>query len=149
MTSHPRIALAFRRTIVTAGVVGSLVLGAVTVRAAAAWTASAAPLDAPPVSVTDLAQRLSDEQARSEALEVQLVDLTSRTTELATALDAATQRIGTDTNVAKSLRAQLTTAQKKLAALMKALKAPARTTTTTAPRPTATPAPTREPGGDD
>ena len=146
MTPHPRLALALRRTLVTFGVVGSLVLGAVTVRAAAAWTASAAPLDAPPVSVTDLAQKLNDEQARSAALELQLVDLTSRTTELSKALDTATQRIGTDASAAKSLRAQLTTAQKKLAALMKALKTPATQPRTTTPNPT--PTPTHEPVDD-
>lgn len=153
MKLPPRVGLVLRRAIVTSGVVASLVLGAVTVRAAAAWTASAAPLDAPPVSVTDLTQRLSDEQARSETLELQLVDLTTRTTELSTALDAATKRIGTDSSAAKSLRAQLATAQKKLAALMKSLKTSPRTSSTSAPRPTAaptpTPRPTREPGDDD
>ena len=50
MKLPPRLALVLRRTFVTAGVIGSLVLGAVTVRAAAAWTASAAPLEAPPIS---------------------------------------------------------------------------------------------------
>jgi flagellar hook-basal body complex protein FliE len=147
MRLPPRLALVIRRTLVTVGVAGSLVVGAVTVRAAAAWTASAAPLEAPPISASDLAGKLSDEQARSAALELQIVDLTTRTTDLATALDNATQRIGTDSTAAKTLRAQLATAQKKLAAVMKALKA---ASTSTTPRTTApTPPPAGPPGGDD
>lgn len=147
MRLPPRLALVIRRTLVTVGVAGSLVVGAVTVRAAAAWTASAAPMEAPPISASDLAGKLSDEQARSAALELQIVDLTTRTTDLATALDSATQRIGTDSTAAKTLRAQLAAAQKKLTAVMKALKAASTTPKTTTSNPTT--APTRPPGGDD
>lgn len=119
----PRLALLFRRTLVTAGVVGSLVVGAATVSAAAAWTANAAPMESPPLSASDIAARLVDASARSAALEQQIVDLTSRTSDLAQALAAANKRVGTDATTAKTLRAQLAAAQRKLAALTKALKA--------------------------
>jgi 16S rRNA G1207 methylase RsmC len=121
MKLPPRLALALRRSFVTAGVIGSLVIGAVTVRAAAAWTASAAPLESPPTSVSDISTRLVDVSARSAALEQQIVDLTARTADLAQALAAADKRVGTDSATAKTLRAQLAAAQKKLAALSKSL----------------------------
>ena len=46
------------------------------------WTASAAPLEAPPISASDIAARLSDASARSAALEQQIVDLTTQTDDL-------------------------------------------------------------------
>lgn len=141
MRLPPRLALALRRTIVTAGVASSLVLGAVTVRAAAAWTASVAPLDAPPISATDISSRLADASAQSAALEQQIVDLTARTTELSQALAAADKRVGTDSTTAKTLRAQLAAAQKKLAALSKALSGSSTKSKTSKPAPTPTPPP--------
>ena len=58
------------------------------------------------------------------ALEQQIVDLTARTADLATALAATNDRVGTDTATARTLRKQLAAAQKKLAALTRALNSP-------------------------
>jgi len=149
MKPPPFLAIALRRTLVTVGVAGSLIVGAVTVQAAAAWTASSAPLTAAPVSTADLITLLTDEQARTAALEQQIADLTARTTGLASALDSASKRVVTDSGTAKVLRAQLAAAQKKLAAVTQALQAanlaPASGASGAAPPP----APANGPGGDD
>jgi septal ring factor EnvC (AmiA/AmiB activator) len=148
MKLPPRLALALRRTLVTAGVAGSILVGAVTVRAAAAWTASAAPMESPPVTASELSTRLSDAVARSAALDTQIADLTTRTADLAQALASADKRVGADSSTARSLRAQLAAAQKKLAALSKALKSSSTIPKgATAPTPAPTPTPARH--GDD
>ncbi len=139
MKLPPRLSIALRRACVTLGVVASLVLGAVTVRAAAAWTASAAPMDAPPISASEIYGRLADASIRSAALEQQIVDLTARTADLATALAATNKRVGTDTATARTLRKQLAAAQKKLAALTRALNAPTPAQGRSAPTPTSMP----------
>jgi septal ring factor EnvC (AmiA/AmiB activator) len=148
----PRLALVLRRTFVTAGVLGTLVLGAATVRAAAIWTASAAPMEAPPISPADIAARLNDAAARSAALDQQIADLTKQTMDLATALAKAEKRIGTDSTTARALRAELAAAEKKLAALSRALKGSASHTkpgaNPTAPEPKETPEPTEHEADD-
>ena len=145
-----------RRTAVVLGVTASLLLGVVSIRAAAAWTAASAPLASVPVSVASLTDELAAEQARSAALQAQLDDLAGRSTELTGALEAAQGRMTTDAATAKDLRARLAAATKKLAALTQSLKQAARASTasvvvTGAPVPPA-PTPRGEPeheGGDD
>lgn len=155
MTALPTI---LRRSAVIAGVTMSLVLGALTVRAAGEWTAANAPLSTTPVSAETLQAQLASEQDRSATLEDQLKTLTSQTGELSSALQTAKDRIASDTSHATDLQKQLDAAKARLAQLEKlvaqaqaALRAraaaPAPATTTTV-----TTAPTggeHESGGDD
>jgi hypothetical protein len=108
-----------RRAAVTVGVVGSLGLGAAAIDAAAQWTASAAPLQAPPVSAESLAAQLANEQARGTDLETRLQAAISQTSQLQAALDAAKGRIAADDGTARTLRAQVADSQRRLAALNK------------------------------
>jgi DNA repair exonuclease SbcCD ATPase subunit len=135
-----------RHAAVIAGIVTAIVLGALSVRAAAAWTASSATLASAPVSVETLQAKLSDEQARSAALEAQLGALTARSGELSSALSTAQDRIGADTATASDLRSKLAEAQKKLAALAAAMKAASVNQTAVTPS-TTTPAPVGVPEG--
>jgi len=77
-----------RRVIVTLGIVGSLAAAGLTVRAAALWAATAAPLEVAPVSVASVQDALAQERARSAALEAQLASLEASATELQAALEA-------------------------------------------------------------
>lgn len=106
-----------RRLATTVGVVLVIVLALGAIRAAAAWTASAAPLPVAPVSATELRARLVDEQARSAALLDQLATLDGRSRDLASALEQASARITADADHAKDLAAQLQSAKRKLAKL--------------------------------
>ena len=115
--------LLIRRTVVVVGVAASLLLGVVSIRAAAAWTAASAPLEAAPVSVASVTDQLAREQARSAELQAQLDDLVARSTELTQVLEAAQARIATDASTAKGMRARLAAAEKKLAILTASLKA--------------------------
>src|SRR5664280_2987203 len=92
-----------RRAAVTLGVVGSLGLGAGAIDAAAQWTASAAPPQAPPVSAESLAAQLASEQARGTDLEARLQAAIAETNQLQSALDAANSRIAADDGTAKAL----------------------------------------------
>jgi septal ring factor EnvC (AmiA/AmiB activator) len=112
-----------RRLATIVGVIAALVLGFGSIRAAAAWTAAAAPLRVTPDSVTTLQSQLADEQSRSAALRQQLDALASQSTDLATALDAARSRIGADASHAKDLAAQLRTAKQRLAKLQATIAA--------------------------
>lgn len=127
MTANP----SFRRLLVTIGVAGSLLVAGLTIRAASLWAASQAPLSVAPVSVESVQQALEQERSRSAALEAQLRELESSTTDLTGALQAAQDRVGADAQTAEDLRASLTAAQDKLAKLEAALKAAARRSTTT------------------
>lgn len=115
--------LVIRRGLVTGGVLGSLVLGLFTIHAAAAWTASSAPLPPPPMSAEQLQARLSDEQARSAALTLELDQLRAQTSQVGAALKAAQGRITTDDATATKLRAQLAAAQAKIASILAAARA--------------------------
>lgn len=112
-----------RRSLVVLGVSASLLVGLVSIRAAAAWTAAAAPLAAPPVSVDAISQQLTQEQARSAALQDQLAALMNQSTTLTKALKAAQGRIASDAANASVLRGRLATAQQQLLALAAKLQA--------------------------
>ena len=91
--------------------------GFAAIQAAAAWTATAAPLSVTPVSVKTIESKLQDEQARSADLQAQLRVVSGNTEELSTALEAAQAQIASDTQHAKDLEKDLKAAKKKLAAL--------------------------------
>ena len=134
--------LLFRRVATVIGVVLVVVLVLGTIRAAAAWTASAAPLPVAPVSAAELRARLADEQARASALLDQLSALDARSRDLETALEQASTRIATDADHAQDLAGQLKAAKAKLAkleaAVAKARGALASSASTrAAPRPVA------------
>jgi TolA-binding protein len=114
--------LHLRRSLVTLGVVLSLVLGLLAIRAASAWTAASAPLSVAPVSVGSLADQLAAEQGRSSALQAQLDELVARSRELSGALEETQGRIADDASTATDLRARLAAAEKKLATLTKSLR---------------------------
>jgi DNA repair exonuclease SbcCD ATPase subunit len=115
--------LAVRRLFTTVGVIAALVVGFGSIRAAAAWTAASAPLTVAPVTVSAIETKLADEQARSAALQAQLLALGVRSRELTQALETAKERIDTDTDHAKDVAKQLKTAKKQLAKLEKSIKA--------------------------
>ena len=121
MSTRPGI----RRAIVSGGVVLALFLAAVTVRSAALWTSSSAPLSVAPVAVDSIEKALADERMRSAALEQQITELDAAAADLGVALEAARTRLGTDQATATELRASLTAAQKKLVKLEAALRAAA------------------------
>lgn len=112
--------LVLRRIVVVVGVVLSLTVGALAVRAASDWTAASAPLAVEPISARTLTQRLVDEQARSAALESQLDALLQQSRDLTAALQAADDRAAADTKTAQDLQAKLVEAKAKLTALQKA-----------------------------
>jgi len=115
-----------RRTLVTLGIVGSLVAAGLTIRAASMWAAASAPLTVAPVSVNSVQRALEQEQARSATLQTELVALESSAADLRTALDAAQTQAGVDQATADDLRASLTAAQGKLARLEASLRAASR-----------------------
>jgi DNA repair exonuclease SbcCD ATPase subunit len=75
------------------------------------------------VTVSAIETKLADEQARSAALQAQLLALGVRSRELTQALETAKERIDTDTDHAKDVAKQLKTAKKQLAKLEKSIKA--------------------------
>ena len=112
-----------RRILTVVAVAASLVIGFGAIRAAAAWTATTAPLTVAPVSAEALQARLTDESARSGSLVDRLAALTTHAEELSTALAAAQDRIGSDAEHAAQLARDLEAAKKKLAALEKSIRA--------------------------
>ncbi|MFH1474520.1 MAG: hypothetical protein ABIG85_01530 [Chloroflexota bacterium] len=151
--------LLLRRTAVIVAVVGSLVLGAATIRAASQWTAADTPLAAPPVTVESLSAQLAAERGRTSDLTARLEAMAGQTVELQAALDAANTQIQEDTATATALTARIAAAQKKLAALNRQIAATARQAAAApavvvrrvvTPAPAApTPRPTEEPEHDD
>jgi peptidoglycan hydrolase CwlO-like protein len=148
--------LPIRRSLTVAGAVAALILGFSAIQAAAAWTASAAPLAITPVSANIIEAKLFDEQSRSTELQTQLTELATNTEQMATALAAAQARIDADTKHAKELERDLRSAKKKLAALQRSLRqaaqAPVARARTAAPPPAPTSGGQRgddEGGGDD
>jgi len=118
--------LLLRRAVVTVAVVGSLFLGAATIRAASQWTASEAPLAAPPVTVESLSAQLAAERGRSSDIAARLQAVSGQTAELESALGTANTQLGTDTATAKGLQDRIAAAKKKLAALNRQIAATAR-----------------------
>jgi len=114
-----------RRTLTIIVAVAALLLGFVAIRAASAYTAEAAPLVASPASAASIEAKLVDEQARSADLQARLTDITGQTEEMATALQAAQDRIVSDAAHAEGLSKDLAAATKKLKALEKSIKAAA------------------------
>jgi chromosome segregation ATPase len=110
-----------RRPLVVLGVLLSLLVGAASIRAAAAWTAAGAPLADRPPSVESLRAQLATEQARSRALQAHLDDLNSGSADLSAALATARDRIAVDAGQAKELQDSLAAAKAKLAALEKSI----------------------------
>ena len=129
-----------RRSLTLLLVVVSIVVGFGAIRAAAAWTASAAPLTATPASVEFLQTRLVEETARSADLTDRLAALTAHGEELAAALAEAQAQVASDTEHATQLATDLAAAKQKLAKLEASIRAAnrARSTTVTAIRATTT-----------
>jgi hypothetical protein len=150
------IRLALRRLLVAVAVVGSLLLGAATIHAAGDWTASQAPLDAPPVTVESLQGRFAAEEARGADLRARLEAVTAQAAEVQAALDAAGTQVAKDEATARALqkriaraRTQLTALNQRIAAAVRQASTAARTVVQpAATRPAATPRPTPEPDDD-
>lgn len=145
------VPIRLRRPLVVLGVLLSLLTGAATIQAAAAWTAASSPLAAKPPSVESLQNALATEQARSAALQDQLDELSAGSADLTTALEVARDRIASDTAHATELQASLEAARAKLAALEKSISQARTAGRGSGGRATATAAPARshEAGEDD
>jgi hypothetical protein len=113
----------FRRWLVAGGVVLSLLLGALSIEAAAAWARASAPPAAPAITVESLQAQLAAEHVRSAALLEQLTAIGRQSRELADGLAAARERIGTDLAAADAMRAELAAAKKQLADLKRQMAA--------------------------
>lgn len=137
------VPLSLRRPLVVLGVLLSLLAGMLTIRAAAAWTAASSPLVVRPPSVESLQAALAGEESRSAALQAQLDELTAGSADLAAALEAARDRIASDTAQATELQASLKAATAKLATLEKSIRQARTVAAPAAPRAPA-PAPARE-----
>ena len=105
-----------RRSIISLAVIASLFGGAVALRAAAGWTASAAPLVAPPNPAT-LVTTLQDEKARADAVAGELAQVVQHARELEDALAAAQAKAAADGETASGLAKQLAEAQARLGTL--------------------------------
>jgi chromosome segregation ATPase len=129
------VQLLTRRSLVVAGAVAALVVGAASIRVAAAWSAASAPLNDPPASLASVQASLDQERARSAALDEQLRILEGASSDLAAALESAQGQVATDAASAEELRTSLAAAKDKLARLEAALAGAARaraaTSTTT------------------
>jgi len=141
--------LLIRRSVVVAGVVASLVVGAASIQAAAMWTAASAPLNDPPASLASIQTSLEQERARSLALEEQLRTLEGASADLAAALDTATGQVEIDKATAEGLRNSLAAAKAKLARLEAALAKAAAARPAAAAAVTTVAGPTPEPHDDD
>jgi len=113
----------FRRWLVVGGVVLSLLLGALSIEAAAAWARASAPPPAPAVTVESLQAQLEAEHLRSAALLEQLTAIGRQSRQLADGLTAARERIGTDLAAADAMRAELAAAKQQLADLKRQMAA--------------------------
>ncbi|MDP9467356.1 MAG: hypothetical protein M3P32_01260 [Chloroflexota bacterium] len=113
--------LTLRRSLVVLATVASIFGGAVAIRAAAGWTASAAPLAAP-VDPATLVAQLQNEKARADAITQELSQVVERAAELQSALAAAEGKADSDAKAASGLAAQLAAAQKRLATLEQQMK---------------------------
>jgi peptidoglycan hydrolase CwlO-like protein len=132
-----------RRSLTVIVVAASLLLGFGAIQASAAWTTTAAPLPAAPVSPETLQARLADESARSSDLLGRLQALTGHTDELSSALQAAQARIAADDAHAAQLAKDLAAAKRRLAKLERSIKQASQArvvhqVVTTRPAPTAT-----------
>ncbi len=114
---------AFRRSLVAGGVVLSLLLGALSIEAAAAWARASAPPAAPAITVESLEAQLEAEHVRSAVLREQLTAIGRQSRQLADGLAAARERIGTDLAAADAMRAELAAAKKQLADLKRQMAA--------------------------
>jgi septal ring factor EnvC (AmiA/AmiB activator) len=99
----------------------ALAAGLFSIRVGAELTAAAAPPPAPPVSMTRLLSDLKAEQARSAALQGQLDELDSLTSQLSDAVAATQGDIAADGLSAGELRSRLKAAQAKLATMTRLL----------------------------
>jgi septal ring factor EnvC (AmiA/AmiB activator) len=109
--------IVLRRLFVVAGVVASLLVGALSIEAAATWTRAAAPPAAPAVTIASLQAQLDADRARSAQLSDLLSSLGSHSQDLASGLAAAEARIAADLAAARSMNAQLVAARNQLASL--------------------------------
>jgi uncharacterized membrane-anchored protein YhcB (DUF1043 family) len=126
--------LTLRRSLVILATVASLFAGAVAIHAAAGWTASLAPLTAPPDPAA-LVAKLQDEKARADAVAQELLQVVNRAAELQDALTAARKKAAADARSAAGLAAQLASAQARLATLERQLAAQGSSTPASAAAP--------------
>lgn len=111
-----------RHPLVVLGVVLSVLAGAATIRAAAAWTAASSPLAVKPPSVEQLQTDLAAEQARSVDLQLQLGQLAAGSRDMVMALETARSRIASDAEEARTLQDSLAAAKDKLTTLERTIQ---------------------------
>lgn len=118
-----RTAIVVRRSTTLVAVVLVVALAFLAIRVAAAWTASAAPLEVAPVSVETLRAQLDAERTHSAQLSSELRRLMSQSAELNAALDSADTQIANEADHAGELSKDLAAAKKKLRSLEKSIRA--------------------------
>lgn len=106
-----------RRSLTVVAVVAALILGGLSIKVAAAWTAASAPLAVAPVSLGDLEASLEAERARSAELQLELTTLQSRSEQLASALEQAVARVAADREGAAAVAERMAEANARLATL--------------------------------
>lgn len=104
-----------RRSLVAAGVAGSLAGGGLSIATASHWSSTATPPPAP--TVASLLARLDAERARSAALAARIGGLTSQVDQLTAVLDRTAGQASADATTATGLRGQLAAAKAQLAKL--------------------------------
>ena len=114
-----------RRTLTAVLVIAMVIVGSLSIEAAAAWARASQPAAAPAVSVDSLQAQLDAEHARSAGLQGQLERLTTQSATLREGMVAADARIAADLDEATLLRDQLTQAKKQLTTLKRQLAAAA------------------------
>ena len=114
-----------RRTTTVTAVILAIVIGALSIEAAAAAVRASAPPVGPAVTVQSIEAQLEQERTRSQALRGQLRQLTDQSTTLAASLLVANDQVVTDAATATALRADLARAKRQLAKLQRQMAASA------------------------
>lgn len=122
------MSLLFRRLVTVIAVAGAIVVGAVSIEAAAAAVRASEPPLGPSVAVESIQAELALERERSRVLQDQLDRLLSQADMLSASLAEADARVSADAATAEQLRTDLATARRQLAKLKRQMAA-ARVTT--------------------
>jgi septal ring factor EnvC (AmiA/AmiB activator) len=112
-----------RRALVLGASVAVIAAAAGTVKVAADWRASDAPLDVAPVGVETINAQLVSETDRAGVLAEEIDAVADQIADLRSAVASADQQVTDDTNGAEALNAELAAAAKKLETLQGQLKA--------------------------
>lgn len=120
-----------RRSAIVLALAASVVAAVLTIRIAATWTASAAPMSVRPPDAAQLIARLEGERERAHGLVERLAAMSDQAEELRVALAAARDKARADAATAEELTGQLERARQRLSSLQEQLAAAAAVPTVT------------------